>query len=275
LKAVFLEGDAMIVIGERINTSRKPINEAMERRDKAFFQEEARKQEAAGAAYIDVNCGSRLKSEMDDFLWLLDVVQEVVSVPISLDSPSGKVLEAGLKNVKQRPLINSITLEPERFDEVAPILEGNKADVIALCMDESGIPNATEKIVENATALVGKIEALGLERSSIFVDPLVQPLSVDTENANTALRAIARIMGELAGVHTTCGLSNVSYGLPERFLVNRTFIVCAMAHGLDSAIIDPLDAKMMTNVLTTEMILGRDEYCGDFIDAMREGKLVS
>ncbi len=263
----------MIVIGERINTSRKPINEALEKRDKAFLQEEARKQEAAGAAYIDVNCGSRLNTEYDDFLWLLEIVQEAVTVPLSLDSPSAKVLEAGLKNVQKKPLINSITLEKERFNEVAPILEGNRAEIIALCMDDSGIPNATERIVENATALVERLEGLGLERSSIFVDPLIQPLSVDTENGNTALRAIERIMKDLAGVHTTCGLSNVSYGLPERFLVNRTFIVCAMASGLDSAIIDPLDKKMMTNVLTAEMILGRDEYCSEFIDAMREGRL--
>ena len=265
----------MIVIGERINTSRKSINEAIERRDKVFFQDEAAKQEAAGASFIDINCGSRLKSELEDFLWLLEVVQEVVSIPLSLDSPSPKVLEEGLKNVDKRPLINSITLETERFDEVAPIIEGDKADVIALCMDDSGIPNNSEKIFENAAKLVEKLEALGLKRPAIYLDPLMQPLSVGTENANMAMRSIASIMDELSGVHTTCGLSNVSYGLPERFLVNRTFVVCAMTKGLDSAIIDPLDKKMMTNIITAEMVLGKDEYCGEFIEAMREGKLIS
>ncbi|MBW1786322.1 MAG: dihydropteroate synthase [Deltaproteobacteria bacterium] len=263
----------MIVIGERINTSRKAINEAMDRRDKKFFQDEAAKQEAAGASYIDVNCGSRLKSEYDDFLWLLEVVQEVISIPISLDSPSAGVLAAGLKNVDKRPLVNSITLEKERFEEVAPIIEGDKADIVALCMDNDGIPNNTPRIVENATALVEKLEKLGLKREGIFLDPLIQPLSVGTENANMALGSISAIMTQLSGVHITCGLSNVSYGLPERFLVNRTFMVLAMAHGLDSAIIDPLDKKMMTNVITAETLLGKDEYCGDFIEAMREGRL--
>lgn len=265
----------MIVIGERINTSRKAINEALEKKDRAFFQDEAVKQEAAGASFIDINCGSRLKSELDDFLWLLEVVQEVVSIPLSLDSPSPKVLSEGLKNVDKRPLINSITLEKARFDEVAPIIEGGKADIVALCMDDSGIPNNAEKVFENAAILVEKLEALGLKRPAIYLDPLLQPLSVDTENANMAIRSISSIMCELSGVHTTCGLSNVSYGLPERFLVNRTFIVCAMTNGLDSAIIDPLDKKMMTNIITTEMVLGKDEYCGEFIGAMREGKLYS
>jgi cobalamin-dependent methionine synthase I len=265
----------MIVIGERINTSRKAINEAMDRRDAAFFQEEAKKQEAAGARYIDVNCGSRLHSEYDDFLWLLEVIQKVISVPISLDSPSASVLAAGLKNVEKRPLINSITLEKARFEEMAPIVEGDKADIVALCMDDKGIPNTTERIFENAAALVEKLEGLGLKRGGIYLDPLIQPLSVDTENANTAFSSIRAIMTRLKGVHTTCGLSNISYGLPERFLVNRTFMVCAMANGLDSAIIDPLDKKIMTNLITTEMILGRDEYCGEFIDAMREGQLAA
>lgn len=265
----------MIIIGERINTSRKSIDEAVDKRDRVFLQDEARKQEAAGAAFIDVNCGSRLKSECDDFLWLVDLIQEAVSIPLCLDSPDPKVLAAGLKQVKQRPLINSITLEPDRFDEVAPILEGDVADVIGLCMDETGIPNTTEKTVENAVRLVKKLEALGLKRSSIYLDPLIQPLSTDTENGKTALASIATIMESLSGIHTTCGLSNVSYGLPERYLINRTFLVFAMDKGLDSAIIDPLDKKIMTNLLTAEMILGRDEYCGNFINAMREGKIAS
>jgi len=265
----------MIIIGERINTSRKAINEAVGRRDREFFREEARKQEAAGATFIDVNCGSRLKSEFDDFMWLVDVVQEVVSVSLCLDSPDPKILAEGLKRAKNRPLINSITLEKERYEAVAPLIQGDAANVIGLCMDDTGIPNTSEKIVENALRLVEKLEGLGVKRSSIYLDPLVQPVSVDTENGKAALKSISIIMQSLPGVHTTCGLSNVSYGLPERFLVNRTFLVCAVAHGLDSAIIDPLDKKIMTSIITAEMIMGKDEYCGEFIDAMREGKLVS
>lgn len=263
----------MIIIGERINTSRKPMAEALERKDKAFFQEEARKQEEAGAEFIDVNCGTRLKTEKDDFLWLVDLIQEVVSVPLSLDSPDPKVLEAGLKAVDKRPLINSITLEKDRFEEVAPILEGDAANVIALCMDETGIPSKTEKTVENAFGLVKKLEEIGLKRSSIYLDPLIQPVSTNSENGNIVLNAMGIIREQISGVHITCGLSNISYGLPERFLINRVFVVAAMTRGLDSAIIDPLDKKIMTNIITAETILGKDEYCGKYIDAIRSKKI--
>ncbi len=265
----------MIIIGERINSSRKSIDEALERKDRQFFQNEARQQEEAGASYIDINCGSRLYSEHDDFLWLLDAVQEVVSIPLCLDSPDPKVLEAGLKQVQKKPLINSITLEPERFDKIAPLLAGGAADIIGLCMDDTGIPKTSDKVLENAAALVEKLEDLGLERSSIFLDVMIQPLSVDTDNGIEGLNSIERVMAQFPGVHTTCGLSNISYGLPERFLINRTFIVAAMARGLDSALIDPLDRKIMTHILTAAMVLGKDEFCGEFIDAMRDGKLES
>lgn len=263
----------MIVIGERINTSRKHVAEAVEARDKAYLQDDVKRQEEAGASYIDVNCGTRIKSEYDDFLWLMDTIQEVVSIPLALDSPDPKVLKAGLERAAKRPLINSITLEEERFDQVAPILEGNKADVVALCMDDTGIPRASEKVVDNAVQLVTRLEALGLDRSAIFLDPLIQPISTDTEMGNVALTSMATILEQLPGVHLTCGLSNISYGLPERFLINRTFLVCAMVKGLDSAIIDPLDKKIMTAVYTAEMILGKDEYCAEFIDAVRGGKV--
>lgn len=263
----------MIIIGERINTSRKPMAKAVEDRDTAFIQADAKKQEEAGASFIDVNCGTRLKTELDDFLWLMDVIQEVVSIPLCLDSPDPKVLAVGLTRAKKRPMINSITLEPDRFATVGPLVANDAADVVALCMDETGIPRTTERVVENARKLVEKLEALGVKRGSIYLDPMIQPVSTDTDMGAVALASIETIMTTLPGVHTTCGLSNVSFGLPERFLVNRHFLTCAMARGLDSAIIDPLDRKIMTSIYTTEMVLGRDEYCEKYIDAVREGKI--
>lgn len=263
----------MIIIGERINTSRKPMAQAVDERNAAFIQEDAKKQEAAGASFIDVNCGTRFKTELDDFLWLMDIIQDVVSIPLCLDSPDPLVLAAGLKRAKRRPMINSITLEPDRFEAVGPLVAGDAADVVALCMDETGIPRTTEKVVENARRLVAKLEALGVKRGSIYLDPMIQPVSTDTDMGLVALNSIETIMTSLAGVHTTCGLSNVSYGLPERFLVNRHFLTCAMVKGLDSAIIDPLDRKIMTSIFTTEMVLGKDEYCANYIDATREGRI--
>lgn len=265
----------MIIIGERINTSRKRVTEAIERKDKIFFQEEARKQEDAGADYIDVNCGTRIDTELDEFLWLVDLIQEVVSVPLSLDSADPKVLAAGLKRVDKRPIINSITLEKDRFNKVAPILEGDRAHVIALCMDEAGPPNKTEKTVENALGLVEKLEAIGISQSSIFLDPLIQPIATNKENGNIVLNAMGIIKKKVPDVNLTCGLSNISFGLPKRFLVNRTFIVAAMFVGLNSAIVDPLDKKLMTNIITAEMIFGLDEYCVKYTEAIRTGRMVT
>ena len=170
-------------------------------------------------------------------------------------------------------MINSITLEPGRFETVGPLVADGAADVVSLCLDETGIPRTTEKVVENARRLVAKLEALGVERGSIYLDPIIQPVSTDTDMGAVALSAIEIIMATLPGVHTTCGLSNVSYGLPERFLVNRHFLTCAMAKGLDSAILDPLDRKIMTSIFTAEMVLGKDEYCANYIDAVREGRI--
>ncbi|NTU59685.1 MAG: dihydropteroate synthase [Deltaproteobacteria bacterium] len=263
----------MIIIGERINTSRKPMAKAVDERDVAFIQADVKKQEEAGASFIDVNCGTRLKTELDDFLWLMDVIQDVVSIPLCLDSPDPKVLAVGLTRAKKRPMINSITLEPDRFEAVGPLVANDAADVVALCMDETGIPRTTAKVFENAQKLVAKLEALGVKRGSIYLDPMIQPVSTDTDMGLVALTSIETIMTQLPGVHTTCGLSNVSFGLPERFLVNRHFLTCAMAKGLDSAIIDPLDRKIMTSIFTTEMVLGRDEYCANYIDAVREGRI--
>jgi 5-methyltetrahydrofolate--homocysteine methyltransferase len=217
-----------------------------------------------------VNCGTRIDTELDDFLWLVDLIQEVVSVPLSLDSADSKVLSAGLKRVDKRPIINSITLEKDRFNKVAPILEGDTAHVIALCMDDSGLPNKT-----NAVGLVEKLETLGISQSSIFLDPLIQPIATNKENGNIVLNAMGIIREKLPDVNLTCGLSNISFGLPKRFLVNRTFIVATMVMGLNSAIIDPLDIKLMTNIITAEMILGRDEYCVRYTEAIRAGKMAT
>lgn len=129
--------------------------------------------------------------------------------------------------------------------------------MIGLCMDEQGqLPDSTEKTVVNALGLVEKLEVLGILRPIIFLDPLIQPIATNKENGTMELDAVSILKKNLPGVNFTCGMSNISFGLLERFLVNRTFIVAAMYAGLNSAIIDPLDKKLMTNIITTEMIIG-------------------
>ena len=263
------------VIGERINTTRQAVQAATAGRDAAYIADDVRRQEAAGATYIDVNAGARIGHEMEDMEWLVEVVQGAVALPLCLDSPDPVVLEHAFSLVKQSPLVNSISLESDRFDVMMPFLRGKDCSVVGLCMDDNGLPACADDIVQRAIVLTAALEGAGFERDRIFIDPLVQPISVDQHNGCMALEAVRRIKAELSGVHFACGLSNSSYGLPQRKIINRTFLSLMMGAGLDGAIIDPLDEKLMAVIRTTEMLLGADEWCMNFLCGVRAEQIVS
>jgi cobalamin-dependent methionine synthase I len=263
------------VIGERINTTRPAVQAATAERDAAYIEDDVRRQEAAGATYIDVNAGARIGHEMEDMTWLVRVVQEAVSLPLCLDSPDPTVLEAAFGLVTQRPLVNSISLEADRFESMMRFLQGKDCSVVALCMDDNGLPTGVEDIVDRARKLTAALEGAGFARDRIFIDPLVQPISVDQGNGRVALEAVRQIKEGLAGVHFACGLSNISYGLPQRKIINRTFLSLMMGAGLDGAIVDPLDDKLMAAIRTTEMLLGADEWCMNFLCGVRAEQIVS
>jgi 5-methyltetrahydrofolate--homocysteine methyltransferase len=265
----------MLIVGERINTSRKLINEAVENRNAAHIATDAKKQAGAGANYIDVNAGSRIGSEMDDIRWLLEIVEGAVETPLSLDSPDPQVLLAMAKKVKKKPMINSTTAEKNRFEAMKPIFQEREIEIVALCMDERGIPNSVDKALENASFLVKNLTQLGIPLQSIHLDPMIQPISVSKDNGVLSMETIRRLHQEFPGVQTVCGLSNVSFGLPNRFLINRIFMVLCIGAGLRGAIVDPLDQKMMTNILVAESLAGKDEYCMKYLKANRAGILVS
>ena len=264
----------MLIVGERINTSRKGVNEAVEKRDAAYITVDVHKQAQAGSNYIDVNAGSRIGSEKEDMNWLVEVIEATVEVPLSLDSPDPNVLLAMAKRVKKKPMINSTTAEKPRFEAMKAVMQQRECEVVALCMDERGIPSEVDQALENASFLVKNLTQLGIPIQDIHLDPMVQPVSVNSKNGPLALETIRRIHQEFPGVRTICGLSNVSYGLPHRFLVNRTFMVLCIGAGLTGAIIDPLDHKMMSNILVAETLAGRDDYCMKYLKANRAGILV-
>lgn len=264
----------MRIVGERINTSRKLVNEAVEKRDAAYIADEAKKQAEAGAHFIDVNAGSRIGSEMGDLAWLVEIVEGAVESPLSLDSPDPKVLLAMSKKAGKKPMINSTTAERPRFEEMKPVFQEREIDIVALCMDERGIPSAVDQALENAAFLVKNLTRMGIPLANIHLDPMIQPVSVNKDNGLLALETIRRVHAEFPGVQTICGLSNVSFGLPNRFLINRTFVVLCLGAGLDGAIIDPLDKKMMTNIIVAESLAGKDAYCMKYLKANRAGALV-
>jgi len=259
------------IVGERINTSRKKIQEAVAARDAQYIQEEARKQQEAGASFIDVNAGTFVGEEREHLEWLVRVVQEVVTVPLCLDSPDPRVLEAAYGLLKEPPMVNSISLEQERFETMIPFLRGRECCIVALCMDDSGMPKSALDIIERAEKLVAALEGIGMTRNRIYVDFLVQPISTDTSNGLMAMAAVGGINQAVPGVHTICGLSNISFGLPQRRIINRTFLALIRAAGLDTAILDPLDRELMSVVKTAEMLLGHDEYCTSYLKGVRAG----
>ncbi len=263
------------VIGERINTTLKKVQAAVIDKDIAYIQEDVKKQEVCGATYIDVNAGARIGHEKKDMKWLLKVIQEVTTLPLCLDSPDPEVLEMAYAMVDKTPMVNSISLEKDRFESMIPFLKGKECKIIALCMDDSGMPKSADDIVNRAKGIVGELENIGIKRENIYVDPLIQPMSVDNNNGMMAMDAVKAIMTDLKGVHTTGGLSNISYGLPQRKIINRIFLSMMMKAGFDSAIMDPLDAEIMAAMKTAEMIKGNDSYCMNYLKGVRAGTILA
>lgn len=261
----------MIVVGELINASRKVISEAILNKDAAAIQKVAKDQEAAGANYIDVNAGIFVEEEADYLKWLVEIVQDVVEIPCCIDSPSPKAIETALAVHKGdgQPMINSISLESDRYESLLPILSGTDLKVVALCMSDDGMPETTDERLAIADKLINGLVAADVALENIHVDPLVQPISTNSDFGMEFINAVEAISTQFKGVHTMCGLSNISFGLPNRKFLNQTFAVMAIARGLDGLIINPLDKKMMANMIAAETLAGRDNYCGNYLKAYR------
>lgn len=261
----------MIIVGEKINTSRKTIAEAVEKRDDGFIQAVAREQADAGADYIDVNAGTFLDRETEALTWLVETVQAAVERPLCLDSPNPKALESAMQVHQGVPLINSISLETDRYQALLPLVSTHPCKVVALCMAQTAMPTTAEDRLGVASELIEKLTDAGVSPEDIYVDPLVQPVSVDVQMGPAVLEAIAGVASGFPGVNTICGLSNISYGLPARRLINRQFLSLAIDRGLSAAILDPTDKALMAALVSVNMLLGRDEYCADYIEAYENG----
>jgi len=263
----------MLIVGERINSSSERIALAIEKRDADFLQEEARAQVDAGAQMVDVNAGTFVDEEPACLRWLVQTVQQAVDVPLCLDSSNPAAMAAALAVHKGKALLNSVTGQKDRFDEVVSLVKQYGCSVVALCIGDQGVPHTAEERFEVATRLIQRLTNEGIPGEDIYVDPAVVPLSTKSSAAREVLDAISRVTQAFAGVHAICGVSNISFGLPLRRQLNRMFLVMAMSRGLDAAIMDPCDARAMTDLLTVRALMGDDEYCMGYISAYREGKL--
>ncbi len=262
----------MLIIGERINATRKRVGEAVIHRDADFIKDEARKQVEAGANVLDVN-GGIAGQEVENLSWLVRTVQEVAQVPLCLDSADPEALRQALPLCLQPPMINSITDDPDRYQAVAPLVKQYNARVIALCLASGAPPQGRDDRVATAIRLVGRLIADGIPAGNIYVDPGVFPISTGSDHGTAVLDAISMIRSQCPEVHTSCGVSNVSYGLPVRKLLNEVFLMMLLGRGIDAAIIDPCNAGLMARIAAAETLGGRDAHCTGYLRAYRGGKL--
>ncbi|MBE0465947.1 MAG: dihydropteroate synthase [Candidatus Desulforudis sp.] len=262
----------MLVIGELLNASIKSVREAVLNRDQDFVKDLAVKQVAQGAHYLDVNAatGKEAVQEAGDMEWLVQTIQAVVDVPLAIDTTDRAVLEAGLKVHRGRALLNSVSAEVGRLEPFLELAAAYRCPVIALPIRE-GIPESAAGRLKVCSEILERSVAFGLSRDEIYFDALVLPLSVGHTNPSVALETI-RAVKQMDG-RTVVGLSNVSYGLPRRDLLNRSFVLLALQAGLDAAILNPLDGELMATVLAGQALLGRDEMCMVYLRAYRKGKL--
>jgi 5-methyltetrahydrofolate--homocysteine methyltransferase len=271
------EGDSqMEIIGEKINTTRKGVEAAVRQREAAFIQDLARRQAEAGAAYLDVNSGLPLdlKDEAADFEWLVPLIQETVEVPLCLDSAHPRVIEAGLRLHKGRAMINSVNGDPAVLESILPLAGRYHCKVIALTTSrEKKIPANSAERLAIAEVIARRAQEFGVPLEDIYFDPLVLSLSTEQKNALVFLETLRAIKRDLPGARTVSGLSNISFGLPKRKVLNQAFLVMAVGAGMDAAIADPTDKALMAMVTASEALANKDPYCARYLRAFREGKL--
>ena len=253
------------IIGERINpTGRKLLAEEMKAGDFSRVETDAVAQVVAGAAILDVNAGIPLADEPAILAATIKLVQSLVDVPLSIDSSIVDALEAGLAVYQGKALVNSVTGEDEQMERVLPLVAKHGAAVVAITNDETGISEDPDVRFEVARKIVSRAADHGIDRSDIVVDPLVMPIGAMRFAGRQVFSLVRRLRDEL-GVNTTCGASNISFGLPNRPAINSAFLTMAIASGMTSAITNPLEAEVRTAILAADVLVGNDRDCATWI----------
>jgi len=259
-----------VVIGERINpTGRKLLAEEMKAGDFSRVEADAVAQVAAGAQVLDVNAGIPLADEPALLARAVELVQSLTDVPLSIDSSVVEALESGLAAYKGKALLNSVTGEEERLERVLPLVKKHGAAVVAICNDDTGISTDIDVRFEVAKKIVHRAADHGIPACDVVVDPLVMPVGAMADAGVQVFKLIRRLREELR-VNTTCGASNVSFGLPNRHGLNPTFLAMAIGAGMTSAITNPLEAPLMQAVRGADVLMDHDPQCGNWISAYRE-----
>lgn len=259
----------MILIGERINSSRKIIQQAIKNFDKDIIINEIKLQTAIPVVdMIDVNCGTEVKNEADIMKWLIEVIQMYTSLPLVIDSPEPKTIQAAINICKNVGMINSITAEDERLETIVPIAKQYNTKLVALTIDKNFVPTTVDERMKIVDKIVNRCISLGFNIENLYIDPLVKPVSVEQQQAIEVVKTIQVLKSH--NLKSICAISNISFGLPKRWFVNRAYTVLCCWYGLDAAFIDPADKELLMYVKISEMLNNKDEYCLSYIDFVRQ-----
>ena len=263
----------MLIIGEKLNAFIPAVGRAIKSRDEAFLVALARAEEAAGADYLDVCAAVEGEPEADALRWLVHLVEENTSLPVCLDSADPAVLAEVLPVCRRSGVVNSVSLETGKIETLFPLLAESDWKCVALLCSSAGVPDGVDERIVLFERILQKAIEFGIASDRLLIDPIVRTLSTD-ENAFITFAECARqIRMRSDSVRIVSGLSNISFGLPARGLINRAFLVLAMHSGMDAAILDPTDRELIGLLHASEALLGSDEYCMGYIRAFRENRI--
>lgn len=263
-------GEPVCIIGERINpTGRAKMAAAIEAGDLSILQQEARAQTEAGAKVLDVNVGVSGIDEPAMLAEAVAAIMEVTPLPLCIDSAKPEALAAGLGAFRGKALVNSVNGESAKLEAVLPLVKEHGAAVVGLAMDDAGIPKSGDGRFAIAARIAEEADKAGIPREDVVIDSLAMAVATDDRAALETLACMARIRDEL-GLNQTLGVSNVSFGMPERAACNAVFITMAIQSGLTCAIVDPTSWHMRRTIMMCDLLMGKDEYCMRYITAYRE-----
>ena len=263
----------MIIVGEKLNGSIPSMKKAIEERNEKRLRSLAKKQEEAGADFLDVCASVPEAVEEETLKWMLELVQDASDLPICLDSPSADTIVKAMQYVKKPGLINSVSMEGDKIAKVFPAIAGTRWKCICLCSDENGIPPTAEKRLQVFDRILAEADKYGISHDRLYIDPLVEMLCTSEDGISTVVETIKGIRAKDEDVHIIGAISNISFNLPARALINQTFATLAIAAGMDAGILDPMNRDMMGAIFAAEACMGLDDYCMEYIGAFREGRI--
>ena len=264
----------MLIFGEKVNTINPDVAEALYRKDKSFFKNLVKLQLDSGIIdVLDINVGSDAEVEPDNMRWAVNFIEELIGnkAVLSIDSANPDTIIAGINQVKNKKgtFLNSITLKKQRHENLLPLAKKYNLNIIALPIDSKGVPPSAKQRLELAQKIVELVNNYCIDTSKLFIDCIVQPISLSTDNALVSLETIRLIKKHIPFVKTFICLTAISFGLPNRKLVNRSFLSLLIKEGIDSIILDPLDKDLVDELYTAKALLEKDKNCMDYINYIR------